>query len=247
MKRTALVTGGASGLGRALAGLARKTGWEVAILDRDDEAGARIAAETGATFLRCDVASRDDWKVALTAIAEKLPPLGKVFLNAGVMSRPPSASLFDDIIPWLDRGAYERVMRVNVDGVLYGAIESAPRLVRVGGGSITVTASVAGLEGFSPDPFYSMSKHAAVGLVRSFGPIFEPRGVRMAAFCPGGVATPLVPQELAGAGLPFLEAADAAQSCWEVSERAAAGEIWVRASAGEAVHPYRAPPAFAVV
>lgn len=244
MKETALVTGGASGLGRALVMLLRDRKWDVAILDRDAQRGAQAAAETGAAFFPCDVGDRSSWKAALAQVEEALPPLKKVFLNAGIMSRPPDATLFDDISSWLEDGAYERVMRVNVEGVLHGATLCAPRLAAAGGGSITVTASVAGLDGFSLDPLYAMSKHAVVGLVRSFGPVFGKQGLRLAAFCPGGIETPLVPHELAGSGFAMMTPAEAAAACFEVSERAAPGEIWVRADAEDTVHPYRTELAF---
>lgn len=240
----ALVTGGASGLGHALVRLLRAKGWDVAILDLNAEFGAQVAEDTGSVFIQCDVGDRAAWSESAAQIARDMRPLKKVFLNAGVMSRPASASLFDDIIPWLNGGAYERVMRVNVEGALYGMVETAPLLAANGGGTITVTASVAGLEGFAPDPLYSMSKHAVVGLVRSFGPIFAAEGVCLAAFCPGGIATPLVPHELAKGGFAFLKPEEAAQSCWEVSEQAGAGSVWIQPDAATSVRPYQSTPAF---
>ena len=96
----------------------------------------------------------------------------------------------------LDR--YHHVMRVNADGLVHGVRRVVPELAD--GGAIVVTASAAGLVGYAPDVAYSMSKHAAVALVRGLAPHLERAGrrQRICAICPGGVRTGIVPAALQG-------------------------------------------------
>jgi NAD(P)-dependent dehydrogenase (short-subunit alcohol dehydrogenase family) len=109
------------------------------------------------------------------------------FLNAGILTGERDvASLSDD--------AYRRILGVNVDGVVFGVRELAARLMP-SGGSIVVTASLAGLTEMPLDPVYALTKHALVGFVRSVAPQLEARRIRINALCPGIVDTPLVPTE----------------------------------------------------
>jgi hypothetical protein len=118
-----------------------------------------------------------------------------VYLNAGLMARPPSEPLHDPVAT-LTESTYRKVTSVNVDGVVLGIIESLPHLEARGGGDILVTASMAGLVPFLPDPLYALSKHALVGLVRSLGPSLVSRSIRLNAICPGGIDTAIVPDQL---------------------------------------------------
>ena len=78
---------------------------------------------------------------------------------------------------------YRRIMRVNVDGVVFGVRELAARLMP-NGGSIVATASLAGLVAAPLDPMYAVTKHAVVGFVRSGAPQLAARGIRINALCP---------------------------------------------------------------
>ena len=98
---------------------------------------------------------------------------------------------------------YALVRAVNTDGVVYGSVAAARAMAASGGGSIVATASVAGLVGFEPTPFYSSTKAAVIGWVRAVGAAMAEDGVRINAICPGGVATPMV-------GVPDEAAAEAA-------------------------------------
>jgi len=237
---TAVVTGGASGLGRALVSHLRSTGWKVAILDVNAETGTASAHDTGSRFYRHDVTSAEDWERAMREIATTIGPVNKVFLNAGIMSRPPAAPINDDIFDWMMKGSYDRVMRVNVDGALLGLQSAIPVLTANGGGSVTVTSSAAGLTGLPFDPFYSMSKHAVVGMIRSFAPVLKKCGIRLNAFCPGAMNTAIVPKDVVAAGYAMLEPDEAAQSCVEVSDMASTGGVWIRGP-GVPLWEYRTP------
>lgn len=194
MSGVAVITGGASGLGRALGKLFSEQGARVALLDISEDAGIAAAVEIGGHFFSCDVTRRDSWAAASEQITSKLGAPTHLALNAGVMTRPPSAPLQDDIFDWIAKGGYEKVMRVNVDGAVYGLEALVPHMGK--GAAITVTSSAAGISPLSFDPFYAASKHAVIGLVRSLEAPLSARGTRINAFCPGGIATAITPEQI---------------------------------------------------
>ncbi len=190
-----LVTGAASGIGRALAGMATDAGAAVTLADIDLGAVTAAADETGAVAVRLDVSDEDGWK----AMAAEHGPWDHVALNAGLMSAAPDADPLTSDLFTLDTAAYRRVMSVNVDGVVFGIRSTVPEM-RANGGSVVATASAAGLVGLGHDPTYSLSKHAVVGLVRSVAARLAPanerhpeRAVRICAVAPGSVRTPMFP------------------------------------------------------
>lgn len=237
--RIAIVTGAASGLGKAVVGKLRAAGARVAILDLSDEAGERAALETGSLFVRCDVADRESWAAAVADVQRRLGFPTVVHLNAGVMTRPPHAPIDDDPLLWIASGGYRRVMSVNVDGVVYGLEAIVPGMEEAGGGSVVVTASTAGLTPLPFDPFYSMSKHAAVALVRSIAPLLRSRKITINALCPGGLATPLVPKDLVNMGPSLMSAEEVAEAVLRLASVETTGGVWVKASSGP---EYDCPP-----
>jgi NAD(P)-dependent dehydrogenase (short-subunit alcohol dehydrogenase family) len=105
------------------------------------------------------------------------------------MTRARNADPIGDPLATLTAESYRRVFDVNV-GANVTAIRLALPLLE-GNGDIVITASGAGLAPFPPDPIYTASKHAVIGLVRSLGPVLEGSGVRIHAVCPGGTDTPM--------------------------------------------------------
>ena len=184
--KLAVVTGGSSGIGLATAQRFVAEGAAVVVADVQEPID-----DVDARFVKLDVADPSAWDPFLAEVG----PLDVIHLNAGVTTG-------EGDIRNLTDAQYERVMRVNVDGVVYGARAAARSMAERGGGAIVVTASVAGLIGFSPDPIYTLTKHAVVGLVRALGPALAPLGVTVNAVNPGIVDTPLVPDEVK----PMLEA-----------------------------------------
>jgi NAD(P)-dependent dehydrogenase (short-subunit alcohol dehydrogenase family) len=182
MQRTALITGGASGIGLATATRLRDEGFDVVIADRDPRA-PEIAAELGVTAQALDVTDPAAWQKLGRALDAGEVELGALLLNAGIAGGGTDLAALD-----LDR--YHQLMKVNVDGVVYGLREMLPRLSRPG--VVTVTASLAGLMGVPADPVYAMTKHAVVGLVRSVAAGLAADGVSIHAVCPGFVETPLL-------------------------------------------------------
>lgn len=183
-----LVTGGASGIGAAVARLAAGDGASVVLVDLPGDAGPVLADEIGARFVACDVSNPDEWR----ALAGLLDGLDVAVLNAGVVFRPPEdfMTTADDPGTW-DLDAYQRAVGVNINGVALGLRALVPVIEAGGGGAITATASLAGLIPWSPDPVYSMTKWAVVGLIRASATSLRAKNITINAICPGGVATPM--------------------------------------------------------
>lgn len=191
-----LVTGGATGLGAAAAGLAAEAGARVAVLDVNEAKGRETARRVGGAFWHLDVASPTAWRETVADVEARMGPVRYAHLNAGIMTHPVSASLaparLEDVTP----ERYRRMQGVNADGVFHGIHTLLPRLTAAGGGAITVTSSAAGLIPIHFDPVYSMTKHALVGLVRSLALAYADGPVRLNAICPGGFSSDLLPAEL---------------------------------------------------
>jgi NAD(P)-dependent dehydrogenase (short-subunit alcohol dehydrogenase family) len=189
--QVALVTGGGSGIGASLCARLATRGYEVIVADVDEAAARHVAAEIGGDPQHLDVANRGAWREAVAAIIARHGRLDAVALNAGVMTPPRGESIGDDPLRWMDE-RYDIVRSVNLDGVAYGILEVSRRMDTAPGGRIAVTASVAGLTPYDPDPAYTMTKHGVIGLVRAIASSLAERNISIGALCPGGVDTPLV-------------------------------------------------------
>jgi NAD(P)-dependent dehydrogenase (short-subunit alcohol dehydrogenase family) len=154
------------------------------------------------------------------------------FLNAGTGSgRADPAELTDD--------EWHRILRGNIDGVVYGTRELAGRLMP-SGGSIVATASLAGLTAMPHDPAYTATKHAVVGWVRAAAPALAVRGIRLNALCPGFTDTPLVDAKLRGRlDVPLMEPSFVAEAALRVLEDEETGRAWV--AQPNRVEPFRFP------
>jgi NAD(P)-dependent dehydrogenase (short-subunit alcohol dehydrogenase family) len=179
--KQAVVTGAASGIGRATAKALADAGAAVTLLDVDDERGATAAEEAGGTYVHLDVANPDEWR-ALFASCDGLDLL---HLNAGIYD----IALTD--ITTISDTRYRAYTGVNVDGVFFGLREAIP-LLEQSRGAVVVTSSMAGLIPLPGNPLYAATKWALIGLVRSVHGDLERRGIRINALCPGAVATPLM-------------------------------------------------------
>jgi NAD(P)-dependent dehydrogenase (short-subunit alcohol dehydrogenase family) len=154
------------------------------------------------------------------------------FLNAG------TSTGFADAADLTDE-EWQRILRANLEGVVYGTRELASRLMP-GGGSIVATASLAGLTGMPGDPAYTATKHAVVGWVRAAAPALAERGIRLNALCPGFADTPLVDTELRGRlDIPLMEPSFVAEAALRVLDDRETGRAWVVQP--NRVEPFRFP------
>ncbi|UJA20380.1 SDR family NAD(P)-dependent oxidoreductase [Thermoleophilia bacterium SCSIO 60948] len=220
--RVALITGGSGGLGAASARALRERGARIALVDIDDEAGERIAAELGGEYFHADVSDPEANEAMFDWAEERLGGADLVMLNAGVASGM-------GIGPEFDVERYRRVMGINLDGVVFGVHSALPRLRERGGGAIVATASLAGLTAVPYDPLYAANKHAVVGLVRSLGPALAAEGIRVNAVCPGFAETAILSgfrESLVEQGVPIIDPADVAAAVVRLFEGEMSGECW---------------------
>ena len=185
-----LITGGASGIGAEIARRLTDEGADVLITDVNDDLGTKTTTALNARYRHLDVTDPQAWGSLVSA--ER--PFDIVCLNAGVstyqhvvggeLQNYPFEQLTDEL--------FDRIMSINVNGVVYGARAVIPSMVERKSGHILVTASMAGIVPIPPDPIYGLTKHGMVGMVKSLGPMLAMHGVCISALCPGFADTPLV-------------------------------------------------------
>jgi NAD(P)-dependent dehydrogenase (short-subunit alcohol dehydrogenase family) len=185
----ALVTGGGSGIGRAIAEALAAGGAAVAVVDLLPEGGketvARIAASGGrATFVQADVGRWADVDRAVAAAGRAFGPLGILVNAAGILDGYAPA---DELTP----AVWERVIGINLTGTFFGCRRALAEMLPRGAGRIVNIASVAGLVGSGGGPAYTASKHGVVGLTRQLAVTYAARGVTVNAICPGAIPTEL--------------------------------------------------------
>ncbi|MQM10767.1 hypothetical protein Taro_043665 [Colocasia esculenta] len=192
--KVALITGGASGLGRATAHEFVHQGARVVIADIDAQLGPRVAAELAphAKFVPCDVCVEQHVADAVDLAVAEYGKLDVMHNNAAFPGTLPPPGIAD-----LDLDEFDRVMRVNVRGVVAGIKHAARVMAPAGSGSILCTGSVSGvMGGLGPHP-YTVSKFAIPGIVKSAAAELCRSGVRVNCISPFAVATPLVVGQLA--------------------------------------------------
>jgi NAD(P)-dependent dehydrogenase (short-subunit alcohol dehydrogenase family) len=230
----ALVTGGAGGIGAAIAERLAGLGARLVVADVDSAAAAAVAERIGGRAVRCDVGRFDDNVAAVAAAVDTYGGLDVIALNAGVST---------GYGPDLDLASYRRAMAVNLDGVVFGAHAARPALRARGGGDIIATASLAGLDPTPLDPIYSANKAAVVGLVRALGPAWAGEGIQVNALCPGFTDTPMVDplrRTLADAGTPLMPAGAVVDAFLAALTGGRTGECWF-VQFGRAPEPFRFP------
>lgn len=228
-----LITGAASGLGKATAELAAAVGARVFCADID-EAGAVATAEAiGGYGMRADVSSLDENRSMVAAAEDALGGIDHVYLNAGVAT---GCGVGEDF----DVELYRRANGANLDGVVFGTHVALPAIARAGGGSIVATASLAGLTSVPFDPLYAANKHAVVGLARSLGDGLAAQGIRFNAVCPGFAESKIIApirEQLLEQGFSIIPAETVAATVLRLFSGTESGECWF-------VQPGREPAAF---
>lgn len=228
----ALVTGGASGIGAAVARRLAGRGATVVVVDIDEDGARAVASEVGGQAMRVDVTDPEALAAVVTETERLYGRLDVVHLNAGTGGGQPGT---ED----LDLARYRRVVGVNMDHVVYGTCAAVPALRRAGGGTIVATASLAGLVELPFDPIYTMTKHAVIGYVRAAGAALTGQGIRLCVLCPGFADTPLIAaRRSAFAGFPLLSADDVADAFEAVLAGGEPGQAWI-VQPGRPAEPYR--------
>lgn len=207
--KVALVTGGASGIGRATAELFAREGATVLIADRDGAAGemavaALTAAGGRASFIRTDVALAHDCEAAVAATVTRYGRLDILFNNAGITRR---ANVIDTT-----EQEWDQVMAVNVKSIFLMCKFAVPVMQRQGGGSIINTASGWGLVGGKDAVSYCASKGAVVIMTKAMAVDHGPQGIRVNCVCPGDTDTPMLRNEAHQLGLEKNALVDAGAS-----------------------------------
>jgi len=186
--KTALVTGGGSGIGRAVVARFVEEGARVAVMDRVVARGTALRREFGdkVIALSGDVTQLADNKAAVAATVAAFGRLDIFVGNAGVFDvYAPIADFPEDRLS----AAFDELFAVNVKGCVFGAKAALPELKKAEG-SIIFTASVAGFNSGGGGALYTASKHAVVGLIRQLAVEFGP-AVRVNGVAPGGTMTDL--------------------------------------------------------
>ena len=233
--KVALVTGAASGIGKATAELLAAQGAQIGVVDLTEDAGRAVADAVGGVFHRADVGEPDDVDDAFATVERELGGVDIAFLNAGIaIGHPDIETLSDDV--------YRLITRVNVDGVVYGTRAAARAMGRRGGGAIVATSSLAGIVPFPPDPVYDLTKHAVVGFIRSVAPSLLAKGITANTVNPGMTDTNIVGDDerrvLREANFPLMPPSQIAEAVLRIVRTGRTGECWV-CQPGREPEPYR--------
>ena len=233
--KVAIVTGGASGIGLATATRLAAEGASLVLADLNEDAGKAAAADLGGRFVCTDVGRPLDWTQVVAEAEEAFGGIDLAYLNAGVTTQQPDiAAVTDEQI--------RRVFGANVDGVVFGVRAVVPAMERRGGGAIVATASLAGIIAFAPDPLYTATKHAVVGLVRSLAAQLTAKHISINAVCPGIVDTPLVGparERLKEAGFPMIPPEDIAAAVVQCMTGGAESGACLVCQPGRPPEPYQ--------
>ncbi len=205
--KTALITGGGSGIGRATSLALAGAGASIVVADIDaaggEETVALIESAGGqAAFVQTDVTSREDLERMVSFAERRFGGLDILHNNAGIGTPQPR-------FPAAPADLWEKTMTVDIWSVIAGTQAAVPALTRRGGGVIVNTASMAGVIPFLPDPIYAAAKHAVVGFSRALAFLRDEANIRVNCICPGVVDTPMVRRQMPGFSSEERERRDA--------------------------------------
>jgi NAD(P)-dependent dehydrogenase (short-subunit alcohol dehydrogenase family) len=215
--KIAVVTGGSSGIGRAVAKrLAHEGAAGVVLGDLDEAGGAETvrqieSAGSGALFVRTDVTKEPEARAMIEAAVSRFGRLDILFNNAGVGTGFPA-------FPAASLAQWKPVIEVDLIGVIMGTWLAAPIMEKQGGGAIVNTASMAGLYPHRQDPVYAAAKAGVINFTHSLAEWAAEKNIRVNCVCPGIVDTPMVRR-----GMEHMPAADV--KLWAPSHMIPAEEI----------------------
>ncbi len=202
--KTAVITGGAAGMGRATSIAFAREGARLAILDIQAEAGEEVVQlirDSGGTaeFIQTDVADAAQVESAFDRVIETLGPYNVLFNHAGTITvKPLHESTEAD---------YDRLMDINVRSAFLVCRRAVREMSDNGGGAIVITGSIASELGYPLESLYCMTKGAVLQLARTISAEYRDSGIRCNAVCPGFVKT--------AHGLREISELDSAGQAWE--------------------------------
>lgn len=194
--KVAVVTGGASGIGKEACVLLAKEGAKVAVVDMD-ESGASVAAEISKTgeaiFIKLDVGEEASVEKAFAEVKKKFGKLDVLVNNAGITGvKKPTHEITEE--------EWDHVMKINVKGVFYCTKHAVPHMLAAGGGSIINIASVIGVVAYATAPPYVASKAAVRLMSKTDALVYAKDKIRVNAVIPGYIWTPLIENALKAKG-----------------------------------------------
>ena len=237
MSKVALITGGATGIGKSVAKILASRGTTVIISGRREAEGAKAVNEIQAVaqgsatvhFIKNDVSQEDQVQQLFENAVTEFGRIDMAVNNAGIFNE--SASLGDS-----DSIAFKAMLDVNVLGLYYCMKQEIRQMTRQGAGSIVNLASIAGLNGIAWTGTYAATKHAVVGLTKSGALDYATKNIRINAVAPGATRTDIIAAQLEGGGEHYNEAIISAMHpmnrlgkpeevanaiCWLLSDEAA--------------------------
>ena len=180
--KTAVVTGGSSGIGEAIAAAYVEAGADVVVASRTESTGTAVADELGCRYVRTDVGEYDQVEALVETTVEEFGGLDVMVNNAGVASESPLEEM--PLEEWAT------VLRIDLDGVMHGAKAALPHL-KERDGCVLNTASIYGLVGGKGAAAYSAAKGGVVNFTQQLAVDYADEGVRVNSICPGFVETPM--------------------------------------------------------
>jgi NAD(P)-dependent dehydrogenase (short-subunit alcohol dehydrogenase family) len=180
--KTAIVTGGTSGIGEGIAKAFVSEGAKVVIVGRREEEGRALEKQIGVRFVRADVANESDVKGMVDKTVEWFGRVDCLVNNAGIPA--PMVSITE-----VDVTTIDQVLAINVKGVILGVKHAAPVMLAQQSGSIVNISSMAGIRGGVSGHIYTASKGAVSALTRSAAAELGEKGVRVNSISPGAIVT----------------------------------------------------------
>jgi len=185
--KTAIITGGGTGIGAAVARQIRRDGGNVVLVGRRAAPLQVVAEETGATIVQADAADTASMKAAVATVVDRFGAIDILVANAGGHGVGPTISMSDE--------TWNLSVHLNLNTAFVSARECLPQLI-ASKGNIVVLASIAGLFAGPDAAGYVTTKHACIGLAKSLARDYGRLGVRTNSVCPGWVTTAMADEQM---------------------------------------------------